>query len=325
MRIAIDGMGGDNAPKPVVLGTIMAAREHPDWQLILTGKKELLSSFGELPPNVFLEAADEAVAMDEHVESLRHKQNSSIWVATRLVKEGRADAIISAGSTGAQMATALMILGRIKGIKRPAIGVVLPTLKGPKLLLDGGANTEARSDILCQFAMMGSIYYEKALQVASPRVALLSNGRESGKGTEVVCKTHELLSQSSLNFVGNREGSDIPFGEDFDVLVTDGFTGNVALKTAEGVSKMLFTAIKQQLTANLKNKIAAAVIKPALYNVKKLLDAEEHGGAPLLGVNGVSIVCHGSSDAMAIKNAIQKAAACVESGFVAQIAGEMDK
>ncbi|MDA8443326.1 MAG: phosphate acyltransferase PlsX, partial [Peptococcaceae bacterium] len=236
-------------------------------------------------------------------------------VATRLVKEGKADAVVSAGSTGAQMAAALFGLGRLKGIERPAIATVLPTAQGGKLVLDVGANAEAKPEHLYQFGIMGSIYAEKILHIAQPKVALLNIGSEKTKGNELVLAAYSLLQQAPLRFIGNIEGREVPRG-DADVVVCDGFVGNIVLKFAEGLADTLFKMIKAEITANPMRKLGAALVKPGLKELGRRLDYAEYGGSPLLGVNGVSIVCHGSSKAKAIKNAIKVAHECVDSGYL---------
>lgn len=317
MRIAIDVMGGDKAPDEIIKGALLAAEKDKDLKLILVGYEEVLASYS-LPVNVSCRYCTQMMAMDESVESLRQKRDSSIWVATELVKQGEADAIVSAGSTGAQMASALLLLGRIKGISRPAIGFMMPTMAGMRLILDGGANADVEAEQLYQFAAMGNVYMQSVYHVENPRVALLSNGTEAHKGSATVCAAHEMIANGPFQFIGNLEGRDIPFGE-YDVLVCDGFTGNVVLKLAEGLSKMIFALIKEALSSNLRSKLGAALILPSLMDMKEKMDYKEHGGAPLLGVKGLSIVCHGSSDAKAICNAITRAKECYENNFVGKL------
>jgi glycerol-3-phosphate acyltransferase PlsX len=324
MRIAVDAMGGDYAPKALLEGALTAADLHKDWEIILVGNEEALPKEASLPQNVTVELSKTVMAMDESVDNLRKKRDSSIWVATELVKNGRADAVVSAGSTGAQMASALLLLGRIKGILRPAIGITYPTLNGGKIMLDVGANVEVKADQLLQFAYMGAVYSKTLFNVLNPKIRLLSNGGEAGKGTETIVEAHQLLLKSGLNFEGNIEGRDLLKGE-YDVVVTDGFTGNVVIKTTEGVASALMGLIKEELTASTSRKLGAALVKPGLKNIVKMLDYSEYGGAPLLGVNGVSIVCHGSSNSFAIQNAIRVAAECVQAGFVGQIAEQIQK
>ncbi|MCL1816681.1 MAG: phosphate acyltransferase PlsX [Clostridiales bacterium] len=320
MKIAIDIMGGDFAPEQIVLGALQAAARWPEHKLVLVGRHEAAPA--KLPANCSFHVAESVMGMDENVENLRQKRDSSIWQATQLVKEGKAAALISAGSTAAQMAAAIMLLGRIKGVNRPAIGSVAPGLKEERVLLDIGANAECTPDMLLQFAHMGRVLAEILLKRENPRVALLSNGTEEHKGNELIRAAHILMSQADLNFVGNQEGRDLFSGE-FDVLVFDGFSGNVAVKSAEGAFYVIMNLLKQELTASLPRKIAALLIKPGLRKIKNKLDYQELGGAPLLGVNGVSIVCHGSSRARAISNAVGKAIICVEADFIARLAKVM--
>lgn len=327
MKIAIDGMGGDYAPREIVKGTLLAAERNPDVQLILVGRQEEMQPFlkSPLPQNLSLYEASEVVAMDEHpANAVRKKKDSSIVVATRLVKEGEADAVVSAGSTGAQMAAALLGLGRIKGIERPAIVTVLPTPKGGKLILDVGANMDATPEQLCQYGQMGSIYAAKILGISNPRVGLLNVGGEEGKGNELTQKTYPLLKASPVNFIGNVEGRDVPRGK-ADVVVCDGFAGNILLKMAEGLAGVLFQQIKEKITSNTLRKLGALAVKPGLKEIAQMMDYAEYGGAPLLGVNGVSIICHGSSKAKAIFNGIRVAGECVQVRLIEQIREDLPK
>jgi len=328
MRIAVDAMGGDYAPGEIVKGALKSI-EHFDIEVILVGQPERIQEFlpqGELPPRIKIKEAREVVEMDEHpAQAVRKKKDSSIVVATRMVKEGEADALVSAGSTGAQMAASLLGLGRIKGIDRPAIVTVLPTLEGGKLILDVGANPDAKPQHLVQYAMMGSIYAESILGIKNPRVALLNIGAEETKGNELTQATYPLLQQAPLNFVGNIEGREIPYGRDADVVVCEGFVGNVLLKTTEGLAGALFQLIKEKITSTPVRKLGALAIKPGFKEVAKMMDYAEYGGAPLLGVNGISIICHGSSKEKAIFNAIRVAKECVESGFIEEIKKELPR
>lgn len=328
MRIAVDAMGGDHAPEEIVKGALRAVGFYPDITVILVGQKEkivaCLPDTGKTPQIEIYEAS-EVVGMDEHPASaIKKKKDSSIVVATRLVKEGQADALVSAGNTGAQMAAALLGLGRIKGISRPAIGTVIPTLQEGKLLLDVGANPDAKPENLLQYGMMGSIYAEKILGIKNPKVALLNIGSEEGKGNELAQASYELLKGSNLNFVGNVEGRDIPYGT-ADVIVCDAFVGNIVLKTIEGMASSLFQLIKEKITANNVRKVGALLIKPGLKEIAHSLDYAEYGGAPLLGVNGTSIICHGSSNEKAIFNAIRVAKECVEEEIIDKIKTELEK
>lgn len=314
MRIAVDAMGGDYAPAEIIKGTLKAAALYPQLELILVGKKELLQPYlpsVEIPASISFQEASEIITMDEHpAKAVRNKKDASIVVATRLVKEGLADAVVSAGSTGAQMAAALLGLGRIKGIERPAIATVMPTLEGGKLVLDVGANPDARPEHLLQYAIMGSVYAEKILGIIHPRVGLLNIGSEEGKGNELTQAAFQLLKSAPVNFIGNIEGRDVPYGR-ADVIVCDGFVGNVLLKTAEGLASALFELIKEKITATNLRKFGALIVKPGLKEIAQTMDYAEYGGAPLLGVRGISIICHGSSKEKAIYNAIRVAQECV--------------
>lgn len=327
MKIAVDAMGGDYAPGEIVKGALRSI-EHFDIEVILVGQPERIKEFlpqGELPNRIRIQEATEVVEMDEHpAQAVRKKKDSSIVVATRMVKEGTADALVSAGSTGAQMAASLLGLGRIKGIDRPAIVTVLPTLEGGKLLLDVGANPDAKPEHLVQYAMMGSIYAQSILGIKSPKVGLLNIGTEETKGNELTQATYPLLKKTPLNFIGNVEGRDVPYGR-ADVVVCEGFVGNVMLKTTEGLAGALFQLIKEKITATTVRKLGALAIKPGLKEIAKMMDYAEYGGAPLLGVNGISIISHGSSNEKAIFNAVRVAKECVESGFIEEIRKELPR
>ncbi|OLN33331.1 phosphate acyltransferase PlsX [Desulfosporosinus metallidurans] len=327
MRIAVDAMGGDHAPEEIIKGTLIAAEKNPDVQLILVGQKERILPFftGAKPKNISLYEATEVIAMDEHpANAVRKKKDSSIVVATRLVKLGEADAVVSAGSTGAQMASALLGLGRIKGIERPAIATVLPTPEGGKLILDVGANMDATPEQLSQYALMGNIYAEKILRIPNPRIGLLNVGSEEGKGNDLTQKAYGLLKGAPLNFIGNVEGRDVPYGR-ADVVVCEGFVGNILLKTAEGLAGVLFQQIKEKITSNMVRKLGALAVKPGLKEIAQMMDYAEYGGAPLLGVNGISIICHGSSNAKAILNAIRVAQECMKIQLIEQIREDLPK
>ncbi|EGW38624.1 phosphate acyltransferase PlsX [Desulfosporosinus sp. OT] len=327
MRIAVDAMGGDYAPEEIIKGTLMAAEKNPKVDLILVGPKErvLPSLTGTRPKNISFVEATEVIGMDEHpANAVRKKKDATIVVATRLVKQGEADAVVSAGSTGAQMAAALLGLGRIKGIERPAIATVLPTVEGGKLILDVGANLDATPEQLCQYALMGSIYAARILRIPNPRVGLLNVGSEEGKGNELTQKAYLLLKEAPINFLGNVEGRDVPYGR-ADVVVCDGFVGNVLLKTAEGLAGVFVQVIKEKITSTTIRKLGAMAVKPGLKEFAQMMDYAEYGGAPLLGVNGISIICHGSSKAKAILNAIRVAQECVQTHFIEQIREELPK
>lgn len=315
VRIAIDAMGGDLAPKALVDGAVKAAAAAPDVQIILVGQPDKLPQEQSLPDNVTIEEAATVMAMDESVENLRKKRDSSIWVATKMVKEGRADAVISAGSTGAQMASALLLLGRIPGIARPGICTVFPTLTGGSILLDIGANLELEVEQYLQFAVLGKVAAQALLNVENPTIGLLNNGTEEHKGTDKLVAAHQLLKQSGLNFVGNYEARDLMSGK-VNVIVTDGFTGNAVLKTSEGLAKTFMGLLKKELSASMTRRLGAALIMPGLQNLKQMLDYKAIGGAPLLGVGGLSLVCHGSSDAETIQSAVKQTVNLQQSGFI---------
>ncbi|MGI9951088.1 phosphate acyltransferase PlsX [Moorellaceae bacterium AZ2] len=318
MKIAVDAMGGDNAPRAIVRGALAAAQE--GWaEVILVGdaraiEKELKDGASGIEPEIV--HTEQVITMDEQPAlALRRKKEASIVLATRLVKEGRAQAVVSAGSTGAQMAAALLILGRSGNIQRPAIATFLPTLEGPKLLLDAGANVDCRPEHLYEFAHMGSLYAHKILGIPSPRVGLVNVGVEAGKGNELVLQTYGLLKTSPLHFIGNVESRDLPRGV-ADVYVCDGFTGNVLLKFGEGLALAIFAKIQEEVKRNFSARLGAALMLPALRRLKQEVDYAEYGGAPLLGVQGVSIICHGSSDERAIKNAVRVAVRCVQEKLI---------
>ena len=258
--------------------------------------------------------------LTEACEAYRKKKDASITIATTLVRDGEAEAVVSAGSTGAQMVAALFELGRMDGVSRPAIATCIPTLKGPRVFLDIGANLDSTPENLRQFAWMGKIFCEIALCIENPKVYLLSNGAEAEKGDERVLKAHPILmAEEGLGFMGNIEGRYL-FNGDADVIVTDGFSGNIALKTMEGTAETLFVIMKEAFLADNRSKMGAYLLKPALKQVKSILDYEEIGGAPLLGVRGLSIVCHGSSKARAIRAAILRTAEFIEAGLIKKLA-----
>lgn len=328
MKIAIDAMGGDYAPEEIVKGALRAANTYPQTEIVLVGQGAQIAEFlpsSDRPQNISVREAAEVIRMEEHpAQAVRKKKDASIVVATRMVKEGEADAVVSAGSTGAQMAAALLGLGRIKGIERPAIGTVMPTLAGGKLLLDVGANPDAKPEHLVQYAIMGSIYAEKILGISQPRVALLNIGAEETKGNELAQATYPLLQQAPIHFIGNIEGRDFPYGR-ADVVVCDAFVGNVMLKTTEGLAGAIFQLIKERITATPLRKLGAMAIKPGLKEIAHMMDYAEYGGAPLLGVNGLSVICHGSSNQKAIFNAVRVAQECVERRLIATIGEELPR
>jgi len=314
VRVAIDAMGSDFGPRPVVAGALelLAEEGGSEYRLILVGDQKKIET--ELARHRVhnrefeIVHASETVAMGDPPSEAIKKKDSSIAVSARLVKEGRADAWLSGGNTGAVMAAALLTLGRLEGVSRPAIAVVFPTARQAAMLLDVGANAECKPVHLGQFALMGAIYYSYVFNKPDPSVGLLSIGEERTKGNELVLAGHKLLSESGLNFIGNVEGSDVMKG-DCQVIVTDGFTGNVILKFAEGLYGFLAKKIRHQISTNVFSRFAVFLLAPFLRRLKKTLDYAEYGGAPLLGVNGVTVICHGGSSSRAIKNGIKLAAA----------------
>jgi len=325
MRIAIDAMGGDHGPSVIVPGAIAGARRH-GAALLLVGRRDAIESVLAVQDasgvDVEVVDASETIDMDDHpAQAVRRKADSSINVALRLVKEGRAQAMLSAGNSGAVMAASLMILGRIKGIDRPAITAGIPNAKaGFSLLLDLGAVTDPKPINLVQFAIMGQVYAQTVMGIANPRIGLVSNGEEPSKGNALVQHVHPLLQATrGLNFAGNVEGRDIAAGT-VDVFVTDGFTGNVVLKTAEGVATMLVDLLRKEITSTLPRKIAALMLKPAFRKLGATLDYAAIGGAPLLGVDGAVIISHGRSNERAIENAVGACARAVEHDLAGTIA-----
>lgn len=323
MKIAVDAMGGDYAPQEIVAGAVLAVNDL-DVSVVLTGPehalRDELSKYEYPMDRIEVVDADEMIAMDEHpATAIRKKKNASIVVANRLVKDGMADAVVSAGNTGAAMASSLFGLGRIRGIERPAIAIPVPTLKGVSILLDAGANADCDPKNLLQFATMGAIYGEKVLGIKEPKVALLSIGEEETKGNKLTVEAHQLLKRSDLNFIGNIEGKDIPFGA-ADVIVCDGFVGNTVLKLMEGMVPALFSLVKEAFQASPLNTLAGIAVRPELRKIHQRFDYSEYGGAVLLGIDGISIISHGRSNAKAIRNAIRAARQGVVEGVVQAIA-----
>jgi glycerol-3-phosphate acyltransferase PlsX len=321
VTVAVDAVGGDFAPGVVIEGVEAALAADPVLRIALTGPDEIIKPVAARHPQRLVPVTTtEIIAMDEHPASaVRSKKDSSIVVGCRLVRDGEADAFFSAGSTGAAMAAATLVMGRIKGVARPAIATVLPSAGAPTVLLDAGANADCKPEHLVQFAQMGAAYAASVLGVARPRVGLLNIGEEPTKGSLLTIEAHELMAEQVAGFVGNVEGRDVMAGS-VDVIVTDGFTGNVALKLLEGTSKVLFGQLRDAMTAGVVNKAAAAILAPSLRTLKQQLDPETYGGAPLLGVAGVCIIGHGSSSAVAVANAVRVASQAARAGLVARIA-----
>ena len=325
MIIALDGMGGDRAPSEPVQGALLAHREL-GLEIALVGEPELLRQellrHGPVPSGIDIVAAHEAIAMDESpVQAVRQKKGASINVAMDLVKRGVAGGVVSAGNTGAVMASALLNLGRVPGIERPALCTMAPYSQTGILVLDVGANADCKPSYLVQFAQMGSVYMEKVLGLQRPRVGLLNIGEEESKGNELTQEVFAALRElKTINFVGNIEPNRLPLNL-ADVIVTDGFTGNVAVKATEGAAEFIFGQLRAAITARAHYKLAALVLKPALLALRRRMDYGEYGGAPLLGVNGVVIVTHGRADANAIKNTLRSAREAAGSGMLEALRG----
>ena len=309
MRIAVDAMGGDFAPKEIVQGAVEAAKKY-GCAIVLVGDeaqiKAKLQDEDMDALNISIVHASEVIGMDEHpAEAVRSKKDASIVVATRLVKEGTCDAVLSAGSTGAAVTAAQLILHRIRGVGRPAIATPMPTLDGVTLMLDSGANVDSKPEHLVQSAVMGSLYAQYVFGIQNPRIGLLNIGEEETKGNEQTKETYALLQkEQTINFSGNAEGRDIPKGN-FDVVICDGFVGNIVLKFAEGLAKTILGLIREEIRgAGIMARLGALLLLPTLRRLGRRLDVREYGGAPLLGVNGYCVIGHGSSDAKSIASAI---------------------
>lgn len=323
MKIVVDAMGSDQRPVPDVQGAVAAAIEY-GIEIVLVGDEPRvraeLQRIRNVPSSVSVLHAPREIEMREHPAlAVKEKKDSSIVVGIMQVKQGHADAFVSMGNTGAVLAASVLYLQRIPGVHRPALGTLFPTPKGPSLLIDIGANTDCKPEWLEQFAIMGESYVRAVQDIPQPRVALLANGEEDSKGNQAVQAAHALLRErarvSGMNFVGNIEGKDIPTRL-ADVIVADGFVGNIALKTAEGISKMLNDLIRSEIKSTPLTAVGGALAMPAFNKVKKILDYAEYGGAPLLGVNGVVIIGHGRSNQVAVKNAVRVARRSVENNIL---------
>ncbi|MBP2001164.1 glycerol-3-phosphate acyltransferase PlsX [Paenibacillus shirakamiensis] len=324
MLIAIDAMGGDHAPQCNVEGAIAAAKEWKDIEIVLVGDKAILEPLlTEKPSNLSIRHASEVIgAEDEPVRAVRRKKDASMVVAGRMVREKEADAMISAGNTGALMTTGLLVVGRMEGIERPALAPMIPTMDGRGVLaLDLGANMDAKPEHLAQYALMGSVYRQKVHGLEKPRVGLLNVGTEAIKGNELTKAAYPLLEQLPIHFVGNIEAHGVLSGA-CDVLICDGFAGNILLKSLEGTAGAMFSILKEKFSSSLKNKLAAAVLMPELRGLKTMMDYKEHGGAPLLGLGGLVVKGHGSSDAGAIKNAFRQARIALQGQLIESISKE---
>lgn len=324
IRIALDAMGGDHSPEEIVKGGIAAAEEN-GIEVVLVGPENVMNEevakYGSNNSRISIVHASEVVAMDERpVSAIKEKKDSSIVVGVELLGKREVESFVSAGNTGAVMTAACLVLGRKRGLARPALGAVFPFHTGPLLCLDLGANADCKPTSLVQFANMGSIYMERLFGIERPRVGLLSSGEEDTKGSQLVQKAHRMLKKAKINFIGNVEGRDIASGR-ADVIVTDGFTGNVLLKLGEGLGEMLLASLRKAVAENPKFKEAADLLEPTFRSVIGTLDYREYGGALLFGVNESVIVAHGRSESDAIKSAVIAAKRTVEQGVVEALKG----
>lgn len=323
VTIAVDALGGDNAPGVVLDGVEQALAADEDLTVILCGPNEVVSPFAAAHDRCVAQATTEAISMGEHpAQAVRKKKDSSIVVGCRLVKEEAAQGFFSAGSTGACLAAATLVMGRAKGIARPALATVIPSPVRPVVMCDVGANADCKPKYLVQFGRMGSVYAQKMLGIEQPRAALLNIGEEEEKGSQFAQEAHKLMREKLPNFAGNAEGGDV-LAANFDVFVCDGFTGNVCLKTIEGTSKVLFKTLKDIMMKSAVTKLGALALKGGLADLKRQVSADTYGGAPLLGVKGACIVGHGSSNATAVKNGVLTSAQLVRehvSELIAQTA-----
>ncbi|MFA5068533.1 MAG: phosphate acyltransferase PlsX [Candidatus Omnitrophota bacterium] len=316
MRIAVDAMGGDNAPSVVIEGALLASREF-GYDIVLVGdnetiQQELFKRGARTPRSISVCHASEAIGMDEPAAlSVRKKRDSSINVSARLMRDGKVDAFVSAGNTGAVVCAVALKMGLLSGVQRPGIGLIYPTLKDLCVLIDVGANINPKPEHLLQYAVMGDVLQKYLFGKKTAKIGLLNVGEEEAKGTDFIKETRRLLNASGIKFTGNVEGGDIYTG-DYDVIVCDGFVGNVVLKVSESLAHTLTVFLKRKLKQGFLTQIGALLSLPAFRALKKEIDYSEYGGAPLLGVNGVCIICHGGSSAKAIKNAIREAAEFVK-------------
>ena len=327
VKIVVDAMGSDNYPTPDIIGAVSDAREH-DVQIILVGDENLIRPILDTQNTVGLKIevihAPEMLTMQDKgmglvLKARRPNSKNSMAVGMDLLKTNQADAFVTAGNTGAASVTAYFRLGTIQGVDRPALAAIFPTAQGSSIVMDIGANPDVKPENLLQFAIMGNIYAERVRGVHNPRIGLVSNGEEPGKGNQLVKEAYPLLAASNLNFIGNVEGKEV-LGGNVDVTVTDGFTGNVMLKTAEAVAKLIIDKIKETIkNGSILTKIGGLLIKNSMGKIKKLMDPSEEGAAPLLGINGLVFIGHGRSDALAIKNAIRVAKQAVDSNILASI------
>lgn len=313
VTISVDAMGGDHAPQVVLDGVAQALTSDKNLTVILCGPSDVVESFAQENDRCVANATTQIIGMAEHpAQAVRTKKDSSLVVGCRLVKEGSAQGFFSAGSTGACLAAGTLVMGRIKGVKRPALTTIIPSPIRPVVMSDVGANADCKAEYLLQFGQMASIYAEKVIGIKNPRAALLNIGEEETKGSQLALEAHALLAENLPNFHGNAEGNDI-IAANFDVIITDGFTGNVCLKTIEGTSKTIFNTFKGIMKKSLLTKLGALTLKGGLQRLVAQTSSDTYGGAPLLGVKGACIVGHGSSNALAVKNGILTAAHVVRS------------
>ena len=327
MKIIIDAMGGDKGPIEVVKGTIDAVNEY-GINVIIVGKEDIIKTellkYNYIKDRVEILNADDIITNDDDpAVAIRRKKDSSMVIGCNALNDGLGDGFISAGNTGALLASGLFIVKRIEGIDRAALSLLYPTLKGFSLLLDAGANVDCKPEYLYQFSIMGSIYMEKVMGINSPTVGLVNIGSEKGKGNILSKETYEIIEKSSLNFKGNIEARDLPFGE-IDVIVSDGFVGNIILKLTEGMAISIFSILKKEFLKNIRTKIGAMLLKPELKSIKGRMDYREYGGAPLLGIKRPIVKAHGSSDAYAIKNAINQMIKFIDKDVIKIIESNMD-
>ncbi|ARC85688.1 fatty acid/phospholipid synthesis protein PlsX [Clostridium argentinense CDC 2741] len=328
MKFAVDGMGGDFSPSAIVEGAVLAVKEYNDIELIITGPEEAiakeLSKYDYDKEKITIMNATEIISPNEEpVKAIRRKKDSSISKALQLVKEKKVDGIISAGSTGAFLAGCTLIVGRLKGIDRPALAPVLPGINGPFMIIDVGANADCKPHYLVQFALMGKIYFENVLNTKNPTIGLINIGAEEEKGNELTKNAHKLLKTTDYNFVGNVEPRDITQG-DVKVLVCDGFVGNTVLKMYEGVAASIFSILKENIMSSFTTKLGGMLLKPVFKKIKSDFDYTEYGGAAFLGVNGICVKAHGSSNAKAFKNAIRQAKIAYDNKIVEKIQIELE-
>ena len=332
IRIALDAMGSDECPAPEVQASVQAANEFGDEILLVGPAEQLRLRLGQLDGSsskVQIVDAPEAISMEDKglqlaLKAKRPKAKNSMAIGIDLVKDSLADVFITAGNTGGALATAFYRLGLVDGLERPALTALFPVQGGYTVVLDIGANPDCKPEYLHQFAMMGSIYAQKVRSIQNPRVGLLSNGEEAGKGNQLIKDTFPLLQSSDLNFIGNVEGKEL-FGGQVDVVVTDGFTGNILLKSSEAVAKLMIDVLRQELMSNFRTKIGAGLARPAFSSIKKLLDPSEVGAAPLLGVNGLVFIGHGRSNDYALVNAIRSARQAVKTNLLGAIRKTMEE